>query len=307
MALHHAAHVVSFRDGVAIAMPMLEHACILLTDAVTFRERRTAAAAIHNLAVAVARQGDLDRAYALATDAMTRWQHIGSAWGMVGTLGILTDIDWERGDRDGGLAHGKQALELCWNLRASSLLVDALRIAVGRTPRDAREAVLMTHLWGAAEALARDFGAEVSIEERQDLDRCLSRIRSSLSPKAFTDAWAAGQAIPIGDLVSEVLAYTPARNQKESADGRDRTPLQDLTRREMEILNYLAERQTDREIGDHLCLSTRTVNAHVSHVFAKLDVRTRRDAVIRARELGLLAETSDSSPVLRTSDVTGNR
>ena len=61
-----------------------------------------------------------------------------------------------------------------------------------------------------------------------------------------------------------------------------------LTPRERDVLVLVAEGRTDQEVADRLFLSRRTVNAHVARILAKLDARTRRDAAIRGRELGLL-------------------
>lgn len=54
------------------------------------------------------------------------------------------------------------------------------------------------------------------------------------------------------------------------------------------MLRLVAAGHTDREIADLLFLSHRTVNAHVARILAKLAVGTRRAAVTRGRELGLL-------------------
>lgn len=65
-----------------------------------------------------------------------------------------------------------------------------------------------------------------------------------------------------------------------------------LTAREREILRLLAGMHTDQEIASALSLSRRTVSGHVTHILAKLDVTTRRAAVARGRELGLLVDTA---------------
>jgi len=52
-----------------------------------------------------------------------------------------------------------------------------------------------------------------------------------------------------------------------------------LSRREREILSMLMMRWTDREIADELCISYRTVTTHVSNIFDKLGVNSRREAV----------------------------
>ncbi|MCC7022424.1 MAG: helix-turn-helix transcriptional regulator, partial [Thermomicrobiales bacterium] len=61
-----------------------------------------------------------------------------------------------------------------------------------------------------------------------------------------------------------------------------------LTRREVEVLRLLAQRQTDKEIAEALCLGPRTVQSHVGHILGKLAVANRREAAEAATRLGLL-------------------
>jgi DNA-binding CsgD family transcriptional regulator/energy-coupling factor transporter ATP-binding protein EcfA2 len=61
-----------------------------------------------------------------------------------------------------------------------------------------------------------------------------------------------------------------------------------LTNRQVEILSLLADGSTNVEIAQRLFISTKTVDHHVSAVLSKLQVASRRDAVRRGGELGLL-------------------
>lgn len=61
-----------------------------------------------------------------------------------------------------------------------------------------------------------------------------------------------------------------------------------LSRRELDVLRHVAAGRTNKEIAELLFLSTRTVDMHVRNVFAKLDCRSRTEAVARASELQLL-------------------
>ncbi|MGH2617009.1 MAG: helix-turn-helix domain-containing protein [Thermomicrobiales bacterium] len=61
-----------------------------------------------------------------------------------------------------------------------------------------------------------------------------------------------------------------------------------LTPREMEVLRLVATGETDRGIADVLYVSRRTVSSHVSNILAKLDVPSRRAAVVTAARIGLL-------------------
>jgi DNA-binding NarL/FixJ family response regulator len=61
-----------------------------------------------------------------------------------------------------------------------------------------------------------------------------------------------------------------------------------LTVREMEVLRLLADGLRNAAIGEKLFLSPRTVEHHVSAILGKLDARSRGQAVVKARQLGLL-------------------
>jgi DNA-binding NarL/FixJ family response regulator len=61
----------------------------------------------------------------------------------------------------------------------------------------------------------------------------------------------------------------------------------ELTEREREILDLIAQHHTNIEIADRLSLSPKTIRNHVSNIFTKLQVIDRAQAIIRAREAGL--------------------
>lgn len=65
-------------------------------------------------------------------------------------------------------------------------------------------------------------------------------------------------------------------------------PLDPLSPRESEVLRLLATDLTGPEIARHLFVSINTLRTHTKHVFTKLGVSTRRAAVRRATDLGLL-------------------
>lgn len=63
-----------------------------------------------------------------------------------------------------------------------------------------------------------------------------------------------------------------------------------LTNRETEVLGLVARGMTNRGIADHLSVSMATVKTHIHHIFRKMDVGNRTQAVHRARAAGWIAD-----------------
>jgi DNA-binding NarL/FixJ family response regulator len=66
----------------------------------------------------------------------------------------------------------------------------------------------------------------------------------------------------------------------------------ELTSREREILGLIAQGHTNAKIAARLFVSPNTVRNHISHIFAKLQVADRAEAIVRAREAGLGREAT---------------
>ena len=65
-------------------------------------------------------------------------------------------------------------------------------------------------------------------------------------------------------------------------------PVSPLTAREVDVLALLAQDKRDREIATELIVSLNTVRTHTKNIYRKLEVGRRSQAVVRAKELGLL-------------------
>jgi len=83
---------------------------------------------------------------------------------------------------------------------------------------------------------------------------------------------------------------TASDDQREMTLSTSPPPLDDsLTNRELDILELLSQRMSNKEIAEKLFLSPKTVKAHLYNIYQKLNVGTRRQAVEKANALGLLS------------------
>ena len=61
-----------------------------------------------------------------------------------------------------------------------------------------------------------------------------------------------------------------------------------ITERELKVLALIAKGHSNRRVGEELHISPGTVKSHLSHIFRKLDVADRTEAVVKAAQLGLI-------------------
>ena len=92
-----------------------------------------------------------------------------------------------------------------------------------------------------------------------------------------------GQAIFGPGIAGRVLGYFANPPPGVAAEH----PFPELTAREREILEHLAEGKRTAAIASALYLSPKTVSNNLTSIFAKLEVADRAEAIVRARERGL--------------------
>jgi DNA-binding NarL/FixJ family response regulator len=103
-------------------------------------------------------------------------------------------------------------------------------------------------------------------------------------------AAAAGEVIFGTGLATRVLAYFTA--WPRSAPG----PFPQLTDREREVLELVAQGRSNTIIAARLQLSQKTIRNHVSNILAKLQVADRAQAIVRARDAGLGRQSGADRP-----------
>jgi LuxR family maltose regulon positive regulatory protein len=155
-------------------------------------------------------------------------------------------------------------------LRAKALVLEALaRQALG-------ERAAACSALDAALALAEPVGAmRLFLDEGPALADLLRDRRTHGSNPAYA-----------ADILSALDVRT--LSHQGSTEARNRPAAEPLTERELEVLRLLATGQSAPQIARALYVEVNTVRTHVKHLYGKLGVHSRDQAVWRARELGLL-------------------
>ncbi|MGW3951366.1 response regulator [Streptomyces sp. NPDC004752] len=183
----------------------------------------------------------------------------------------------------GEAADGERAVELARELRPDVVLMDvqmprkdgvsATREVVGERLADVL--VLTTfdldaYVFGALRAGAAGFLLKNT--EAKDL---LTAVRTV----------ARGEGMVAPAVTRRLIAEFAARPVRETT--ADPALLDALTRREREVLSCLGEGLSNAAIAERLDMAEGTVKTHVSRLLAKLELRSRVQAAVLARELGI--------------------
>ncbi len=150
------------------------------------------------------------------------------------------------------------------------------------------------------EAITRDAlgdpgGAEHALERALDLaerDRALLVFVLFPAPDLFERHARHGTAHAA--LLADIRGVLADENSASPPSG-PQPPLELFSKGEIRVLRFLPTHLSVPEIASQLSLSANTVRTHVYHLYAKLGVHRRHEAVERARALGLLAPSSRRS------------
>lgn len=91
---------------------------------------------------------------------------------------------------------------------------------------------------------------------------------------------------PLHPTIAQKLMRKLATPQKKQ-ESRD---VEELTEREQEVLGLVAQGLKNREVGQALCISPKTVKTHVSNILYKLGVKDRVQLVIWAHQRGIVGD-----------------
>jgi predicted ATPase/DNA-binding CsgD family transcriptional regulator len=233
------------------------------------------------------RQGDLSVARRLAGDSLALARRIGIRDQQAYSLDVLGQVSIAQGR----YGDARTALR-------ESLLV---RRDLGRRPDFAYSLELIAALAAAEMELQRGVqlaGAAASVREavgeRQSLmgqglvDQWLVPMKQVLGDDAFQSAWEAGRVMSTEQALELALGATEtAPEQPGQLRPAPTRRVPELSPREQQVAELLAEGLSNRQIAERLVVTERTVAAHIEHILDKLGFASRHQVATWAADRGL--------------------
>src|SRR5215212_5629609 len=202
--------------------------------------------------------------------------------------------------------NGQEAVELCRRLRPELVLMDlrmpemdgiAATHAIKREFPDTLVLILTAVDESAGLSKSLEAGAAGYVLKDAPAARITDAVRRVLAGESPLD-----EKVAMGLLMSLMNrgSHEEEGRKGESAhsvtyerphvNGGGSRPAGSLTPREVEVLRLLVRGHTNQQIARNLLISVSTVKRYIQHISAKLGVRDRVQAAVRAVELGLLDE-----------------
>jgi predicted ATPase/DNA-binding CsgD family transcriptional regulator len=157
-------------------------------------------------------------------------------------------------------------------------------------------------LIGAADQLWTRIGRRLSGVSHMEESRqhTLKTVRKALGERRYAAAYAHGTGLSLDAVVRDAAgeAGEPAGQLGGDGDGAGGSATAAnaaaslLTRREREIAELVASGLSNREVATRLFISKRTVDAHVEHIFSKLEISSRVQLTVLLQEQSLRARTA---------------
>lgn len=135
-----------------------------------------------------------------------------------------------------------------------------------------------------------------AIDRYRRVERVIAAVQTQLGQQRFAGEWARGRTMTLEQVLvaSEPVSTATIPEQSPTVPSsvvkspRVSTYPDGLTAREVEVLRLVAQGCTDVQVAEHLVISPRTVNVHLTSIYRKIQVSSRSAAKRYAMEHRLI-------------------
>jgi predicted ATPase/DNA-binding CsgD family transcriptional regulator len=220
-------------------------------------------------------RGDLRRASDLFVQCLRLFREVGDEWGVANALANWGYVKLGLDDKLGAQDAFRESLKLREELGNEVHIAESLEGLAAVMADDAPR--LAVRLLGAAELMRQTSGAPVPAPEAERYGAIVARARSGLTLPLFKASWNAGRALSVKSAIEIGMGATGPADEPlpEFLAASRESSLDLLSAREREIAVLIGRGYSNRAIAQKLVVSVKTIETHVKHIFAKLDVRNR--------------------------------
>lgn len=143
-------------------------------------------------------------------------------------------------------------------------------------------------LLGAVQTLLGNDSDALPVGDRTELTDTLELVRLRVRPATFEAAWASGSILTLEQAIALTYNTTFMPETQVPLLSPTQNRLDELTAREREVATLIALGKSNREIGETLVVSLKTVEAHSNRLRQKLGITSRAGIALWAMEQGLI-------------------
>ena len=214
--------------------------------------------------------GDLTAALRSADDTLA----LVPGWYQMNNLTVRAFVGIAQGEPEQAERDAHDALAVAARTGGCMRVADTLECLV-RLAADNGNHPYAARLLGAAEAIRQRMGHARFPMYQAGWDAAVTAVREALGQNDFDTAWAEGAALS----TDEAIAYA---QRGRGARKRPTSGWESLTPMENDVVRLVAEGLGNKDIGARLFISPRTVQTHLTHVYAKLGLTSRMQLVQEA-------------------------
>ena len=226
------------------------------------------------------RTGAYERAYQTLHDNLSLYQILGSKLGIAQALNARGRVSLRLGNPTEAYDVLYEALQISTLIEVQPVILDTI-VSIAEFITTQGNSVQATELL----TLCLHHPASHS-DTKHVAQQLLTEMEQQIPAHIFADAYQQGKVSRLDDIIQQQILELPAPQANSITIG-NQTLVEPLSQRELEVLALIVQGYTNREIASQLHISINTVKKHINHIFGKLRVKNRVQAIIRAKQLNL--------------------
>jgi predicted ATPase/DNA-binding CsgD family transcriptional regulator len=248
---------------------------------------------LYNLAEAATSRDDYKQAQSLHEESLALKRAQGDEWSIANSLLSLATLARLQNNYSRAINLIRESLALFQKIGDTANIAFCLQ-EFSTIAAIQGHSQLAVQLYAAADTLLEALGYPSNHAYRTESEHPLAAVRLRMGEARFNAAWESGRALRLDQAIEQMrglvslLGYKADSQTPGTRGDKNEILLVPLNERELEVLRLIAEGLSNHEIADRLVIALSTVKWHINNLFGKLGVHSRTQAIVQAKELGLL-------------------